>query len=1144
MVSKFIHLHLHTKYSMLDGMCRFEEMIKAAKENKMMAVAATEHGNMYSAVEFYTAMSHAGIKPILGLETYIVDDIKNNQRKKNHLVLLVKNETGWNNLIKISSYAFTDGFYYKPTIDKAFLKDHAEGLIALSSCVQGEVPSKLISDDYEGAKKAAEEYLSIFKEGNYYLEMQNHGLEEELLANRGLRELSKELSVPLTVSNDVHYMKKDDARAHDILLCIQTGKTLKEADRMKFKTDEFYFKNYDEMCRVFPDDKPAVERTFEIAEKCNFELPKLPPGKCHMPKYTITGWDGTYNEYFDKITKEALAEKYPGGLLTDEIQKRFEHELAVIKKMDYTGYFLIVRDIIKYARDNDIPVGPGRGSAAGSLISYVLGITSIDPIKYELLFERFLNPDRVSPPDIDLDFSDEERNRVVQYIVDRFGKDKTAQIITFQQLKPRASIRDVGRVLDVPLRDVDMLAKKVPEGPAVSFADILKDGAFVSFVNSEKTYEEIINYAMKIEGMLRQDSTHAAGVVIAPDVLTRYVPIAVPKDKDDSEGGTLNYMTQWEMGSLEKMGLIKFDILGLRNLAVIKKAIKNIKETRGIDVLPDDGTFDNPKVYKLLAEGNTQGVFQLESDGMRDLLKKINPDCLEDIIAIISLFRPGPMKMIDEYIRRKKGTEKVTYDFPELEPVLKNTYGIAIYQEQVMQIAVRVAGFSMAEADNLRRAMSKKKASEMDKIKVKFMKGTADRGIKPQAAEDLFDKLEQFSQYGFNKSHAAAYAMVAYQTAYLKTLYRPEYMAALLTSVMHSIDKAAVYVEDCAANGIKVLAPDINKSDTDFKVEKNSIRYGLAAVKNVGTSAAQDIAAKRKEKGDYKDLYDFCEKVSLHSVNSKTIESLVKSGAFDFTLMHRAQIFACIPDAMKRAEMAQRDLESGQFSLFETAPQDIKIPDIQKWSESEQLSYEKEVLGLYVSSHPLARYRKLLESVSQPISELLTGKVNSGEQVIIGGIVHDLAKKITPSGMERVHFHLEGLTGRIKIIAGDKFPRDKNSIFSNSLMCMVRGKLVFMDTEPFVSMESVIGLDDAYSALGKYLHITVRELGLEQLTLQEMKNLLSQNKGLSEVVMHIITGDGREAEAVLEEKVSVNENLLISLEKLTGEGNVRLSWKK
>ncbi|MFW6211022.1 MAG: DNA polymerase III subunit alpha, partial [bacterium] len=619
MISKFIHLHLHTKYSMLDGMCRLEDLAESVKKARMFAAAITDHGNMYGAVEFYNTMRRAGIKPIIGLEAYIVDDVDKNTRKKSHIVLLAKDEQGYKNLVDLSSFGFVKGFYYKPTIDKKILKEKSGGLIALSSCIQGEISSKIIENDYEGAKEAAEFYSRIFGDGNFYLELQNHGLADEETANRGLRRISKELSLPMTATNDTHYINKDDAGAHEVLLCVQTGKTLKNTERMSFESDQFYFKNYEEMKKTLPEDIAAIESTFDIAEKCNLELPK-PPAKrpYYMPSYEIKDSADTYEEYFEKLARSEFEKKYTN--IPDELQKRFEHEIKIIKEQGYAGYFLIVRDIVNFARENDIPVGPGRGSAAGSLIAYILKITSIDPIKYNLLFERFLNPERISPPDIDIDFSDEDRGRVIEFIVEKFGKDKVAQIITFQTLKPRQAIRDTGRVLDVPLPEVDALAKHVPEGPGMDFEAILKEDDFVAYVNSDKTgkREEIINYALKIEGLLRQDSTHAAGVVIAPEKLTNYVPIAVPKDKDKSE---LNYMTQYPMESLEKIGLLKFDILGLRNLSIIKRTIEMVKNTTGRDVVLENTDFDNPEVYKLLAEGNTNGVFQLESTGMQDILK-------------------------------------------------------------------------------------------------------------------------------------------------------------------------------------------------------------------------------------------------------------------------------------------------------------------------------------------------------------------------------------------------------------------------------------------------------------------------------------------------------------------------------------------
>ncbi|MCE5301224.1 MAG: DNA polymerase III subunit alpha, partial [Spirochaetia bacterium] len=897
----FVHLHLHTKYSMLDGMCRFEDIIESCRMNNMLSCAITDHGYMYGVVEFYAALSRAGIKPIIGLETYVVEDIKQKAREKNHLILLVKEEAGYKNLLKIANFAATTGFYYKPTVDKEFLQNHSDGLIALSACLQGEIPARIVANNPDTAEIAARDYLKMFGEGNFFLELQNHGLEEEIVMNRGLKELSKKLSIPLVATNDVHYMKKDDARAQDLLVCIKTGKKLNDADRLSFKTDEFYFKNFLEMKQALPEDEDAIMRSSEIAAMCKFELELNK--RSYMPSYPTVG-GLSYEAYLEKLARDEFKKKFPSP--SPEETARFEHEIATIKKMGYSGYFLIIREIIGFARANNIPVGPGRGSAAGSLICYVLGITSLNPLKYNLLFERFLNPERVSPPDIDTDFADDGRDRVIDFIVKTFGNDRVAQIVTFQQLKPRAAIRDVGRVLDIPISNVNKFCKVIPEGPAVAFKDVMKDPQFQAFVNDRENQpwaDEILEFAQKIEGMLRQDSTHAAGVVIAPDTLTQFAPLAIPKSAGDGEeaGAVLGYMSQYQMESLEKIGLLKFDILGLRNLTVIKKTLEIVRNTRGIEIEMKEGDYQDPAVYELLSAGKTLGVFQLESEGMRDTLQKMKPTCFEDIIAIISLFRPGPMKMIDDFIKRKKGLQPITYDFPVLEEVLKETYGIAVYQEQVMQIAVKVAGFTMAKADNLRRAMSKKKEKEMAKIKVEFLEGAKKNRINEEKASDLFEKLEQFSSYGFNKSHAAAYAVLAYQTAYLKAHYPAEYVAALMTSVMHTIDKTAFYIDDARENNISVAKPDINRSMVEFSVEKGVVRYALAAIKNVGVGAAEAIVSERKENGDYKDIFDFCRRVNGRVVNSRAIEALVKAGAFDSIYPLRSQVYAAIGEAMKQA---------------------------------------------------------------------------------------------------------------------------------------------------------------------------------------------------------------------------------------------------
>jgi len=1150
LAEKFVHLHLHTLYSFLDGMCKFEELIDIAKKYNMPAVAITDHGNMHGVVEFYEAIYKSGIKPIIGMEIYLVDSIKNNTREKNHLVLLVKNETGYKNLIKIASFASTYGAYYKPTADKECLSEHSEGLIAMTSCIHGEIPKKIINNDYEGAKEAAKEYLKIFGDSNFYLELQNHGLEEEIIMNRGLKTLSSELSIPLVVTNDVHYIKKEDAKVQDILLCVQTGQTLKSSDRLNFKTKEFYFKNYNEMKNLFPEDIQALQTTYEIANKCNFEM-KL-NNKPLMPAYKVEDENissDDYNAYFEKIAREELPKRYKS--ITKEIQERFEYEVKQIQKLGFAGYFLIVRDIINFAKKNNIAVGPGRGSAAGSIISYILGITNIDPIKHKLIFERFLNPERVSPPDIDVDFSDEERPKIIEFIVNKFGKERVAQIVSFQTLKTKQAIRDVARVLDIPLKDVDYINKKIPDTPNITFSDLLNDEGFVSFINQNPAYNELINYAMRIEGCLRQDSIHPSGVVITPSNLTEYVPISIPKDIEKSG---LNYMTQYNMSTLEKLGLLKFDILGLRNLSVIKHTLEMIKENQGKEITLDYENLNDEEVYKLLSQGDTSGIFQLESDGMRDILKKIQPNKFDEIVAIIALFRPGPMKMIDEYIKRKKGLSPIKYSLPELKKVetLKETYGITIYQEQVMEIAVKIAGFSFAQADILRRAMAKKKESEMLKMKKDFIEGAKKNKISEERAEELFEKLEQFAQYGFNKSHAAAYAILAYQTAYLKTHYNGEYTAALLTSIMDNIEKLGAYFKEILKNkSFKIITPDINKCDVTFKFVKNMLIYGLAAIKNVGIQAAEEIVIKRKEKGDYKDLFDFCSRVNLRIVNSKTIESLIKAGAFDFTLINRGRLLSLLDEAMKIGEKHQQDVKLGQFSLFgEEINPAVETKDFHELSENEILSAEYEVLGTYVSTHPLIKYEKVLKYFAIKISDIDIKKIESRQQIYVGGIIKKIKKVFSAksqNGESRINFYLEDLSGSIQVFVNENIVREKGDFFEENTLILLRGTPGFFNEKTVIYLESLIKLEDAYNLLGKFLHIKLYDTVVEEIVISEINNvILKHNGNQAEVIIHIITKENKEIIIKLKDnqKVNISEELIQQLELIVGEDNVWLSWQE
>jgi len=1130
-------------------MCKFEELIDVAQKNKMTALAITDHGNMHGVIEFYHAVYKSGIKPIIGMEIYMVDSIKNNTREKNHLVLLVKNEIGYKNMIKIASFASTVGSYYKPTVDKECLAQYSNGLIALSACIHGEIPRKIIGNDYEGAKKSAIEYLKIFGDTNFYLELQNHGLDEEIIMNRGLKKLSSELSIPMVVTNDVHYIKKDDAKVHDILLCIQTGQTLKNQDRLRFKTKEFYFKNFEEIKMAFTDDESAIHTSFEIANKCNFELKFQ--NKTFMPNYKIGDKETTadeYNDYFEKIARDELPKKFK--IITKEIMDRFEYELETIKKLGFAGYFLIVRDIINFAKQNNIAVGPGRGSAAGSIISYILGITNINPIKHNLLFERFLNPERITPPDIDVDFSDEERPKIIEFIINKFGKEKVAQIVSFQTLKAKQAIRDVARVLDVPLKDVELINKKIPD-ITTTFKDLLNDESFVAFINQSPVYKELINYAIRIEGCLRQDSIHPSGIVITPTNLTDYVPISMPKDTEKSD---LNYMTQYNMSTLEKLGLLKFDILGLRNLSVIKHTIEMVKENQDKEIVLDNETFDDEEVYKLLSRGETTGIFQLESEGMRDILKKIQPNKFDELIAIIALFRPGPMKMIDEYIKRKKGLTPIIYDFPELKRVetLKETYGITIYQEQVMEIAVKIAGFSFAQADILRRAMGKKRESEMLKMKKNFIDGAKKNGINEERAEELFEKLEQFASYGFNKSHAAAYAILAYQTAYLKTHYTGEYTAALLTSVMDNIEKLGSYFREFIKNkSFKIITPDINKCDVKFKFVKNMLIYGLAAIKNVGIQAAEEIVFKRKEKGEYKDLIDFCSKVNLRIVNSKTIESLIKAGAFDFTFINRGQLLYMLDGVIKMGEKNQKDMQMGQFSLFGDEIKPVLETDkMYELSENEILFAEYDVLGTYVSTHPLIKYEKILKYFTTKITNIKENKMDSKEQIYVGGIIKKIKKNFSKkysSENGSINFNLEDLSGTIQVFVNEKTVKGKSDFFEENKPILLRGKIGLFNEKPVIYLESLIKLEDAYNVLGKFLNIKIFDSVVEEIVISEINNVISKHiGGQTKIIIHIITKNNEEIVVKLKdnEKIFINEELIQQLEMIVGEENVWLSWKE
>jgi DNA polymerase-3 subunit alpha len=975
-MSQFVHLHLHTDYSMLDGACDVEQLVHRVKELGMPAVAMTDHGNIFGAVHFVNAANKAGVKPIVGCELYVckkedhvIERTPPDGDTYNHLLVLAENEVGYRNLVKITSEASLRGFYYKPRVSKKFLAEHSQGLIGLSGCLKGEVAEYLMEDKYEAARDAAATYRNIFGKENFYLEIQDQGLEMEHRIHPNLFKLEKDLGVPMVATNDSHYLCEDDAHAQDVMVCIQTGKSIQDTNRMKFQGSGFYVKSHDEMYRVFKDSPEVLTRTLAIAERCSMRLEKV---SNPFPHFDVP--DGyTLDSYFEEVTRKGYARRLE-ILRTLEAQGRLKHslteyeqrlkqELSIIQQMRFSGYFLIVWDFIRYAREHDIPVGPGRGSAAGSLVSYSMGITDLDPLQHELLFERFLNPERVSMPDIDIDFCMNRRGEVIDYVTAKYGRENVAQIITFGTMAAKAAIKDVGRAMDMPYSDVDRIAKMVPNQLNIKLEHAIKDSpALQQAYETDAQVKELLDTAKKLEGMVRNAGVHAAGVVISPRPLIELVPLH--KTKNDE------IVTAFDMVAIEKMGLLKMDFLGLTTLTILDDAVKLIATTRGDRITLEGIPLEDNETYeKVFHRGLTSGVFQFESHGMRDVLRRYQPNSIEDLTALNALYRPGPIQggMIDDFIDRKHGRKKIEYELPELKEILQETLGVIVYQEQVMQIAHRLAGYSLGEADLLRRAMGKKIAEEMAAQRERFVSGATQRGYPPKKIEKIFDLMAQFAGYGFNKSHSAAYALLAYHTAYLKTRYPVEFMAALLTSVTGSTDDVVKYINECREMGIAVEAPDINVSDANFTPHGGAIRFGLAAVKNVGHNAIESIIVGRTKLGRFSSIYEFCEKVDLRLLNKRVLESLIKSGAMD-SLGRRGQLMAVLDKAIEGAQKTQRDAESGQHGLFgvfqdEVHTHDDKLPDTPDWDEHVRLANEKEILGFFITGHPLEKYRDKLDDL-------------------------------------------------------------------------------------------------------------------------------------------------------------------------------------
>ena len=1072
----FTHLHVHTEYSLLDGACRIKDLVAAAKASGMDSLAITDHGVMFGVVDFWRECKKQGIRPILGCEVYVArrtrfDKDPMKDKGNYHLILLAENNTGYHNLMKIVSRGFTEGFYYKPKVDHELLKEYSEGIICLSACLAGEIPQALMNNDYEKAKRIVMEYKDIFGQDNYFLELQDQGLEEEMEILEDMKKLSKETNTPLVATNDVHYVRQEDAKAHDILLCIQTASVVSDENRMRFPNEQFYLKSEREMRTLFAAIPEAIDNTQKIAERCNVELEF---GTLHLPEF-IPPEGMTNTEYLESLCRKGLNERYPNH--GRDIEERLEYELGVIKQMGYVEYFLIVWDFINYAKSQGIMVGPGRGSAAGSIVAYTLRITDIDPIKYNLIFERFLNPERVSMPDIDVDFCYERRGEVIDYVVEKYGADKVSQIITFGTMKARAAIRDVGRVLEVSYADTDKIAKAIPMELKMTIAKALEiNPELRTMYDNDPVVKNVIDTAKALEGMPRHASTHAAGVVISKKAIDEYVPLYLA-DK--------GVATQFNMTTIEELGLLKMDFLGLRNLTVIRDALNMIEENHGVTIDFSKMDYDDHDVYKNIAKGNTQGIFQLESPGMTNFMKNLNPDCFEDIVAGISLYRPGPMGSIPTYIENKKNPDNIKYLHPLLEPILSVTYGCLVYQEQVMQIVRDLAGYTYGHSDILRRAMGKKKMDVMMAEKEVFLQGCEKNGVSRDIAEQIFNQMVTFAEYAFNKSHAAAYAVVGYETAYLKTHYPAEFMAALLTSVMGDGSAVAKYIRNCNEMGIEVLPPDINESEKKFSVKNGKIRYGLLGIKSAGENVIDAILETRKEKGPFTDIFHFINSQDISKMNKKTIESLIKAGAFDSMEPNRARYLAVYEELIESAHKEKKNTIEGQISLFDLAQDQMaetdiskNLPDVAPFTPEIISAMEKEMLGTYITSHPLKDYMDKIDKITSVNSEMLAHAVKDmeekgdatvmdGEKVIVAGIIDAKKTLITKNNKMMAFVDLEDPYGMIEVVVFPNIYERYQKVVQEDKIVVVKGTLNFKEDENSKVLANEICLIDEYDAKKK-----------------------------------------------------------------------------